>query len=178
MVNLIRKYQKQYYNEALLEHKYNAKAIFKITNKLLFKDESLPLPPELIIKLLADNFNNFFIAKIDRIQDDLTSTENNIMDNRCIEDHYLTDHRLIRFEPVDENYIAKLIKNTPPKLCALDPIPTQLLKRNVQEMAPYITTWNLSSQTVAQFPICHIYLNWLKGLCAIRKLHTLKQLIN
>ena len=65
--NLIRKYQKQYYNEVLLEHKYDAKAIFKITNKLLFKDESLTLPSELSIKLLADNFNNLIIAKIDKI---------------------------------------------------------------------------------------------------------------
>ena len=61
------------------------------------------------------------------------------MDNTFIEDHYLTDHQLTRFEPVNEDYIAKLINNTPPKSCALDPIPTQLLKRHVQEMAPYIT---------------------------------------
>ena len=62
IANVIRKYQKQYYNEALLEHKYDAKGIFKIINKLLFKG-SLPVPSELSIKLLADNFNNFFIAK-------------------------------------------------------------------------------------------------------------------
>ena len=46
VANLIRKYQKQHYNEAPLEHKYDAKAIFKITNKLLFQDESMPLPAE------------------------------------------------------------------------------------------------------------------------------------
>ena len=63
VANLIRKYQKQHYREALLEHKYDAKAIFKITNKLLFKDESLPLPPEPNIKLLAENFNNFLYCK-------------------------------------------------------------------------------------------------------------------
>ena len=113
--------------------------IFKITNKLLFKDESLPLPSELNIKLLADNLNNFFIAKIDKIQDDLTSTKRNILDNTFIEDHYLTDHQLTRFESVDEDYIAKLINNTSPKSCALDPIPTQLLMRQVHEVAPYIT---------------------------------------
>ena len=112
------------------------KQFFKTTNKLLFKDESLPLPPELNIKLLAENFNNFFIAKIDRIRDNLTSTKNNIIDNTCIEDHYLTDHRLTRFEPVDVDSIVKLIKNTPPKSCALDPILTQLLKRHVQEVVP------------------------------------------
>ena len=131
MANLIRKYQKQHYREALLEHKYDGKAIFKITKKLLFKDKSLPLPPELNIKLLAENFNNFFIAKIDRIQDDLTSTKNNIIDNTCIEDHYVTVHRLTRFELVDEDSIVKLIKNTPPKSCVLDPILTQLLMRHV-----------------------------------------------
>ena len=90
-------------------------------------------------KLLADNFNNFFIAKTDKIWDDFPSTKKNILDNTFIEDHYLTDHRLTRFEPVDEDYIAKLINNTPPKSGALDPVPTQLLKRHVQEVAPYMT---------------------------------------
>ena len=115
--NLIRKYQKEYYNEALLGHKYDTKVIFKITNKLLFKDESLPLPSELNIKLLADNFNNFFIAKIDKIQDDLTSTKRNILDNTFIEDHYLTGHQLTRFEPVDEDYVAKLLQHTSKIMC-------------------------------------------------------------
>ena len=32
VANLIRKYQKQHYREGLLEHKYDAKAIFKITS--------------------------------------------------------------------------------------------------------------------------------------------------
>ena len=63
VANSIRKYQKQHYREVLLEHKYDAKAIFKITNKLLFKDESLPLPPEPNIKLLAENFQQFLYCK-------------------------------------------------------------------------------------------------------------------
>ena len=46
---------------------------------------------------------------------------------------------MTRFEPVDEDYVAKHINNTPPKSYALDPIPTQLLKRHVQEVASYIT---------------------------------------
>ena len=67
VANLIRMYPQQYYNEELLKHKYDAKAIFKITYKLQFQDESLSMPPEPNIKLLADNFNNFFITKIDKI---------------------------------------------------------------------------------------------------------------
>ena len=58
----------------------------------MFKDESLPLPSELNIKLLADSFNNSFLAKIDKIQDDLTYMKKNILDNTFIEDHYLADH--------------------------------------------------------------------------------------
>ena len=129
-----------------LKHIYDAKAIFKITNKLLFQDESLPLPPEPNIKLLTDNFNNYFIAKIDKIQDDLTHTQENPVDNTFIEDHYLTDHGLARYEPVDADYIVKLINNTSQKSCALDSIPTQLLKRHAQEVAPNITVvTNLST---------------------------------
>ena len=115
------------------------KWISRLQRKLLFWDESPPLPPEPYIKLLADNFNNFFLAQIDKIWDDLTSTQRNTLDNTFIENHYLTDHWLTRFEPVDVNYVVKLINNTPPKACAVDPVPTQLLKRHVQEVAPYIT---------------------------------------
>ena len=61
------------------------------------------------------------------------------MDNTVIENHYLADHQLTRFEPLDADYVVKLINITPPKSCALDPMPTQLLKRHVQEVAPYIT---------------------------------------
>ena len=87
------------------------------------------------IKLLADNV---FIAKKDKIRDDLASTQKNTLDNTFIENHYLTD-QLTTSEPVDAHYVVKLINNTPPKSCPLDPMPTQLLKRHVQEVAPYIT---------------------------------------
>ena len=67
--------------------------------------------------MLADNFNNFFIAKIDKIWHDLNSTKRNILDNTFIEGHYLTDHQLTRFEPIGKDHIAKLINKTPPKSC-------------------------------------------------------------
>ena len=97
------------------------------------------MPPEPNFKLLADNFNNFFIAKLDKIQDDLTSTQESPVENTFIKDHDLTDHQLARFETVDADYVVKLINNTPPQPCALDPIPTKLLKSHAQEVAPYIT---------------------------------------
>ena len=139
VANLIRKFQKQYYNEELLRHKYDSKGIFTITNKLLFGDESLPLPPQPNIRLLADNFNNFFIAKIDKIWDDLIPTQENPVNHTFVEDHYITHNWLARFELVDTDYIVKLINYTPPKLCALDPIPTKPLKRHAQDGVPYIT---------------------------------------
>ena len=67
-----------------------------------------------------------------------------------IEDHYLTDHGLTRFEPVNEDYATKHINNTPPKSCALDQIPTQLLKRHVQEVEPYITVVINLSTTIGE----------------------------
>ena len=110
-----------------------------------------------------------------------------ILDNTFIEVHYLTDHVLTRFEPVNEDYSTKLINNTLPKSYALDPIPTQLLKKHIQEVVPYITVVinlltsigevspNLKEallkpllkkidlepvfQTIALFPVCLIYLN-------------------
>ena len=61
------------------------------------------------------------------------------MDNTFIEYHYLTHHWLARFELVNADYVSKLINSKPPRSCALDPLPTKLLKRHAQEVAPYIT---------------------------------------
>ena len=51
---------------------------------------------------------------------------------------------------VDEDSIVKLIKNTPPKPCASDPRLTQLLKRHVQEVAPYITAVIILSTSISE----------------------------
>ena len=43
--------------------------VFQIANKLLHRNETPPLPPTDDKKLLADQFNELFVMKIDKIVD-------------------------------------------------------------------------------------------------------------
>ena len=57
------------------------------------------------------------------------------------------------FAPVSEDLIGKLINDAPPKCCALDPIPTALLKTCYEDLVPVITNivnYSLLSGSVPQ----------------------------
>ena len=51
------------------------RAVFTIANKLLFRNEPLPLPPTNNKQKLANEFNEFFRTKIQKIMDDLQPAE-------------------------------------------------------------------------------------------------------
>ena len=58
--------------EKITENWYNYKGIFRLTNKLLGKDNELPLSPTEDLSVLANELNNFFVSNIRRIMQDLT----------------------------------------------------------------------------------------------------------
>ena len=64
--------------EKISENWYNCKENFGLKNKLLGKDNELPLLPTEYLSVLANEFNNFYVSKIRKIMQDLTP--NNITD--------------------------------------------------------------------------------------------------
>ena len=52
--------KRSFYIEKLLENKSNFKEIFTITNKLLGRNEQLPLPPSDDLGVIAQEFSDFF----------------------------------------------------------------------------------------------------------------------
>ena len=73
------------------------KKIFPIANKLLHRNEPLPLPPTDNEKQLADYFNNFFVTKIGKIMSELVPTETHPTDQKYIESSHETLMRLENF---------------------------------------------------------------------------------
>ena len=61
--NIIRIAQNTHYSKLLEENKNDFKHIFNITNKLLFRNEPLPLPPTYDIVRQASTFSQFFLQK-------------------------------------------------------------------------------------------------------------------
>ena len=134
--NIIKSAQREYYINEIRENRNNFKAVFKITNKLLFRNKQLPLPPTPLIRDLANEFNEFFIDKINKIMVKLKQEE---PDKRHIESAPLTSVNVSSFTPTTIPEMAKLIHKTTIKSCELDPLPARLLKVNIKLIAPAIT---------------------------------------
>ena len=64
--NIIKSAQRQYFMEKITENHENYKEIFRLTNKLLGRDNELPLPPADDLTVQANEFNNFFMIKIEK----------------------------------------------------------------------------------------------------------------
>ena len=122
----------------LEENRNNVKAVFTIANKLLFRNEPLPLPPTNNKHKLANEFNEYFRTKIQKIMDYLQPIEEHDTDPHYIKTDYITNHRFNEFKTIDEDTILKLIKESKTKSCKLDPVPTTLLKQYAEILVPSI----------------------------------------
>ena len=102
-------------------------------------------------KALADEFNQFFKDKVQKIMDNLAPTEDNPTDQQYLESDYTTDKRFREFIPVNSDKIAKIIRTAPPKSCELDPVPSKILKQVCEDISPLIATIVNTSLTSGVF---------------------------
>ena len=149
MANIIKQAQRSFYIEKLLENRTNFKEIFTITNKLLGTNNSSPLPPSEDPARLAQEFSDYFQDKINSIMLQLKPTSDCPIDNRYIEDGFLTQCCMHEFHEVREEEILKLLTTSPAKSCELDPFPSKLLVS--LEVAPIITQIVNASLTQGEF---------------------------
>ena len=113
----------------------NPRAIWRAVNEILQP------PQQRSSKLSANDFATFFQNKVAGIRASTESASQPIVVPR-------EGPPFDRFEPVTVPEIMKLIKTAPAKSCALDPIPTWLLKQVSSYIAPVIChLCNLSLQT-------------------------------
>ena len=136
--NLIKSAQRQFFKGKITENCGNYKEIFRITNKLLGREDELPLPPAEDLITQANEFNDFFIGKIEKIMQDLAPSSMTATLNEYLELTYETTNRLTNFKMINDQDILSIINRAPPKSCELDPMPTTLLKVHRKVIAPHI----------------------------------------
>ena len=73
-------------------------------------------------------------------------------DQSVLEDHYLTDKCFRNFKWLDKEQVQQLIKDTPTKTCALDPLATALVKEQSKALPLYLTRIINTSFQDAEFP--------------------------
>ena len=155
--NMLSLAKKDFYKTPLNQNKYNYKKIYGICNALLGRNQETPLPICNSTKELANNFNTFFVDKIQRIRKELndykmqqkfTSTSESIPEISCL----LDDKALKVFREVSREETIKYIMKAPSKSCELDPVPIELLKEAIHEIAPIITNLVNTSFNSGIFP--------------------------
>ena len=130
--------QKDFYVNKLSENKHDFQKVFDIANKLLFWNEEMPLPPHEDKKLLANQFNSFFITKIEKIMEISVPTNTHPSNPVYLESEIETTVILHEFRPITLDATKKLILSATPKSCKLDPIPMDLLRNHIDVLAPII----------------------------------------
>ena len=155
--NMLSLAKKDFYKATLNENKHNYKKIFGICNTLLGRSQELPLPTSNSNRELANNFNTFFIDKIQKIRKELndhkiqqriTNTSENTPEMSNLPD----DKALKGLRQVSTEETIKYIMKAPSKCCELDPIPIKLLKEVIHKISPILTDLINTSLKLGTFP--------------------------
>ena len=84
--------------------------------------------------------NEFFKTKIDKIMDNLCSTDDKIAcDRSLLESAPQTDCKFMEFKEIGEEELRTIIKSAPTKSCKNDPLPTSLLKEHLDAILTTLT---------------------------------------
>ena len=141
---------KQNYFKTKFETAETSKDLHKVCDNLLNRKQKSVLPSHGCVKDLADKFVTYFNDKISKYSEVFRkSTDINITDSIF---NKFDREVLDSFTEVSEDDIRKIIHSSPTKSCALDPIPTWLLKKCEDELIPVLTLIVNTSLSCAEFP--------------------------
>ena len=110
------------------------------------------LPTHDCANALAETFIEYFNDKIGKIREDLENTPATAPDPLLNELPEYTGDTLSNFDVVSQEHVRKIISISPSKSCALDPIPTTLLKQCQDQLVPVLTLIVNASLECADFP--------------------------
>ena len=128
------------------------KQLFGITNKLLSRSKSSPIPTAMPLEKLPDLFSQFFLDKVENIRDQFDSNTPVNSPSPFNYDTVFHGTTLTSFKPITADSLWSLLKKSSPKSCALDPIPTPLLFECLDAVMPVLTNIVNTSLTTGIYP--------------------------
>ena len=142
---------KKNYFKSKVENAASSKDLYKVCNKLLNREQKSVLPTHECAKELADKFVDYFNNKISLIRE-------NLLQSPVVTPSHLQDinsdfigEPFEYFQSVTQHDVRKIIHSSPSKSCALDPVPTWLLKQCEDELIPVLTLIINASLSTAEF---------------------------
>lgn len=146
---LITKTKKQYYKDTILSFRDDSKQLFKMTSELLGSDAPPPLLSSESHTEKANRFSDFFVQKIERIHDSITIDDDQVLPEMNFND---TTEHMCNFRSVEMDELMPMINRCAKKTCDLDPMPSQMIRAAVQELAPIMLHILNTSLTTGVFP--------------------------
>lgn len=145
---LVKEAKETYYASVIDSNKGNQRTLFNCIDALLNKKCEPRYPSSTTEDNLAQLFINFFDDKIKILRESLPSVNTTIDFGNDVHPNC----ELLSFQPVTMNQVSILIKSKKLKCCALDPIPSTILKQCLPILLPVITNIVNLSLTSATVP--------------------------
>ena len=137
LVNEIVQHAKAAYFSAKIVACTSTKQLFSVTDALMGRFKSTPLPSTICSSDLPQSFCDYFINKIRTLRASLDSQSVSEPD---VQYASFAGSPFTTFQPVTETLLKDVIKNSVIKTCVLDPLPTSLLSAVIDDLLPYITS--------------------------------------
>ena len=137
VTNLIASAKCNYYSCKISESGSDPKLLFRTVDNLLNKSKVSPLPTIYPENSVANTFADFFGEKLHKIRAEFASSSSQIEPLDNVSNCVLKQLSSLRRAAIDE--VHRIIQQAPPKHCSLDPIPTVLLKKSLDQFLPIIT---------------------------------------
>ena len=142
----------EYYSNIIAENSSNQRNLFRTTKSLLCEPSEVSFPKDIAPEDLANDFGNFFMQKIDKINqliDMHSSLEmSKAGEKGCADPDTCAGVTFANFKTVSEEQVSELIKKAAKKSCPLDAMPTSVVLEVLDVLLPVITNMiNLSFES-------------------------------
>ena len=148
--SLISKTKEMYYTDFILKNKNDQKLLFSMVHKLIDSKKEPEFPASSSTQQLANDFNNYFIEKVQSIRDEFLEDDMSVStphDGRAVPP-------FSKFTVLSPKIMMSFIQKSNSKSCELDPFPTSILKQCLTDDITlcFITTVVNKSLSEGVFP--------------------------
>ena len=145
--HMIEEAKTSYYSASVDMCDGDQKSLYSVVNNLLHKNKEPVLPSSSSDLILANEFSDYFVGKIENIRSSFSKHCEMPNDDSSV---HVT--RISEFEPATEEEVRKILMKSPSSSCELDPLPTWLIKECANDIIPFLTCIINKSLVSGSFP--------------------------
>ena len=126
--------QKGYYARIVQDSGNDQKSLFNVVKNMLDRKETRTLPEHTDEKELANEFNAYYIKKVEDLRQTIPTNNEEVE----IEKDIFNGTTLDQFTPTTEEELREILKDSGIKTSCEDPIPAKILKLVIDETLPML----------------------------------------